>query len=59
VVRDRYYYIVAYGEDVARFTRLLAVSAPSAGGEYLSPKFDQFVEAAKVEVRFGNIKAER
>jgi len=56
VVRDRYYYIVAYGEDVARFTRLLAVSAPSAGGEYLSPKFDQFVEAAKVEVRFGNIR---
>jgi hypothetical protein len=56
VVRDRYYYIVAYGEDVARFTRLLAVSAPSASGEYLSPKFDQFVEAAKVEVRFGNIR---
>jgi hypothetical protein len=56
VVMDRYYYIVAYGEDVARFTRLLAVSAPSAGGEYLSPKFDQCVEAAKVEVRFGNIR---
>jgi hypothetical protein len=56
VVRDRYYYIVAYGEDVARFTRLLAVSAPSAGGEYLSDKFKKFVEAAKVEVQFGNIR---
>jgi hypothetical protein len=31
--------------------RLLAVSAPSAGGEYLSEKFNGFVEAAKVEVR--------
>jgi hypothetical protein len=55
VVRDRYYYIAAYGEDVARLKRLLAASAPSSGGGYLSPKFDDFVEAAKVEVRFGNI----
>jgi hypothetical protein len=45
------YRIAAYGEDAAKFKRLLAVSAPSAGGEYLSPKFDRFVEAAKVEVR--------
>ncbi len=55
VVRDRYYYITAYGEDAARFMCLLTVSAPSAGGEYLSPKFEEFVEAAKVEVRRGNI----
>ena len=45
------YNIAAYGGDAARFMRLLAVSAPSAGGGYLSPKFDEFVEAAKVEVR--------
>jgi hypothetical protein len=45
------YNIVAYGEDAARLMRLLAVSAPSAGGGYLSPKFDQFVEEAGVEVR--------
>jgi len=31
--------------------RLLAVSAPSAGGGYLSPKFDGFVGEARVEVR--------
>jgi hypothetical protein len=36
--------------------RLLAVSVPSAGGEYLSPKFDEFVEEARVEVRFDNIR---
>jgi len=47
----RYYRITAYGEDAARFKRLLAVSAPSAGGGYLSDKFNEFVEAAKVEVR--------
>jgi hypothetical protein len=35
VKRGRYYYIAAYGEDATRFMRLLAVSAPSAGGEYL------------------------
>jgi hypothetical protein len=45
------YNIAAYGGDAARFMRLLAVSAPSAGGGYLSEKFDEFVEAAKVEVR--------
>ena len=49
------YNIAAYGEDAARFKRLLAVSAPSAGGEYLSEKFNGFVEAAKVEVRLGDI----
>jgi hypothetical protein len=45
------YYIATYGENAARFKRLLAVSAPSAGGEYLSPKFDEFVEETRVEVR--------
>ncbi len=50
------YNIAAYGEDAARFMRLLAVSAPSAGGEYLSPKYDQFVEETRVEVRVDNIR---
>ncbi len=45
------YNITAYGEDAARFMRLLAVSAPSAGGKYLSEKFEEFVEEARVEVR--------
>ncbi len=45
------YRIVITGRDAARFKRLLAVSAPSAGGEYLSEKFNEFVEAARVEVR--------
>jgi len=39
--------------------RLLAVSAPSAGGEYLSEKFNEFVKEARVEVRFGNIRLTR
>jgi hypothetical protein len=52
----RYYNITATRENVARLKRLLAVSAPSAGGEYLSPKFKRFVEAAKVEVRPGGIR---
>jgi hypothetical protein len=56
VKKDRYYDIATYGEDAARFMHLLAVSAPSAGGEYLSPKFDEFVEEAKVEVRVDNIR---
>jgi hypothetical protein len=47
----RHYYITATGEDAARLMRLLAVSAPSAGGGYLSPKFEEFVEAARVEVQ--------
>jgi hypothetical protein len=50
-VSEDVYNIAASGENAARFMRLLAVSAPSAGGGYLSPKFDQFVEAARVEVR--------
>jgi hypothetical protein len=48
--------IVAYGENAARFNRLLAVTAPSAGGEYLSDKFNEFVEETKVEVRVDNIR---
>ena len=51
VDEGRYYNITATGENAARFMRLLAVTAPSAGGEYLSDKFHEFVEAAKVEVR--------
>jgi hypothetical protein len=50
------YNIAAYGENAARFMRLLAVSAPSAGGECLSEKFNELVEVAKVEVRFSNIR---
>ncbi len=51
-----YYTVSATGENAARFMRLLALSAPSAGGEYLSPKFNQFVEEAKVEMRVDNIR---
>jgi hypothetical protein len=54
--RGRYYYIAAYGENAVGLMRLLAVSAPSAGGEYLSEKFNEFVEAARVEVRVDNIR---
>jgi hypothetical protein len=50
------YRIAAYGENAARLKRLLAVAAPSAGGEYLSEKFDKFVEEIRVEVQFGNIR---
>jgi hypothetical protein len=56
VKRGRYYYIAAYGEDATRFMRLLAVSAPSAGGEYLSEKFDEFVKETRVQVRVDNIR---
>jgi hypothetical protein len=51
VERDRYYYIAASGKNAARFMRFLAMTAPSAGGEYLSEKFEEFMEAARVEVR--------
>jgi hypothetical protein len=51
IKEGRYYRIATYGENAARFMRLLAVSAPSAGGGYLSPKFNEFVEEARVEVR--------
>ncbi len=49
--KGRYYSITAYGGDAARFKRLLAVTAPSASGEYLSPKFEEFMEAAQVKVQ--------
>jgi hypothetical protein len=50
------YNIAARGENATRLMRLFAVSAPSAGGGYLSPKFDQFVEEAQVEVRPGDVR---
>ncbi|MFP3212241.1 MAG: PaRep2b protein, partial [Thermoproteus sp.] len=50
-VGEGIYRITATGGDAARLMRLLAVSAPSAGGGYLSPKFEGFVEEARVEVR--------
>jgi hypothetical protein len=55
-VDEGVYNIAASGENAARFKRLLAVSAPSASGEYLNEKFDEFLEEARVEVRFGNIR---
>ncbi len=59
-VDEGVYSIAATGENAARFMRLLAVSAPSAGGEYLSPKFKEFMEETQVEVRVDNIsEAER
>ncbi len=51
VKKGKNYDIVATGGGAARLMRLLAVAAPSAGGGYLSPKFDGFVEEARVEVR--------
>jgi len=50
------YRIAASGENAARLKRLLAVSAPSAGGRYLSDKFDQFVEESRVEVCPGDVR---
>ncbi len=50
------YDIAAHGEDATRFNCLLAVSAPSSCGGYLSEKFNEFVEEAKVEVRVDNIR---
>jgi len=50
VKEGRYYNIVSTGENAAGLMRLLAVSAPSVGGEYLSEKLDKFVEEARVEV---------
>mgnify|MGYP000164346405 CR=1 FL=1 len=55
VGEGRYYNITATSENATRLMRLLAVTAPSAGGKYLSDKFKKFVEAAKVEVQLGNI----
>jgi len=56
VKEGRYYDIAAYGGDAARLKRLLAVSAPSAGGGYLSDKFEGFVGEVRVEVRFGGMR---
>jgi hypothetical protein len=56
VGEGRNYDTTATGEDAARFKRLFAVSAPSAGGEYLSEKFDKFVEEARVEVLPGDVR---
>jgi hypothetical protein len=56
VDEGRYYRITAHGENAARFKRLLAVTAPTAGGEYLSPKFKEFVKEGRVEVRPGGVK---
>ncbi len=51
VGEGRYYIIAASGENAARFKRFLAVTAPSAGGGYLSEKFNEFVKEARVEVQ--------
>ncbi len=59
VKEGRYYSIVSTGEDAVRLKRILAVSAPSAGGGYLSDKFNEFVKEAQVEVRPGNIRLTR
>jgi len=51
------YDIVATGGDAVRLMRLLAAAAaPSAGGGYLSPKFEEFVGEAQVDVRLGGIR---
>jgi hypothetical protein len=55
-VESGIYRITSAGENAAGLMRFLAVSAPSAGGGYLSPKFDEFVEEARVDVRPGNVK---
>ncbi len=48
---DRYYYVAAHGENATKLKRFLAVTAPSAGGGYLTEKFNEFVKAARVEVQ--------
>jgi hypothetical protein len=45
------YRITARGEDARRFMRFLAMTVPSAGGEYLSNKFNEFVKETRVEVQ--------
>jgi len=55
-VGEGVYNITAYGENAVRFNRILATTAPSAGGEYLSEKFNEFVKEAQVEVQLGNIR---
>ena len=51
------YRITTTGEDAVRLKCILAVTAPSAGGGYLSDKFNEFVEAARVEVRLGDVRS--
>jgi hypothetical protein len=51
VERGRYYRITASGEDAAKFMRLLAVTAPSAGGEYLRRRFDPLGGRRRCEVQ--------
>ncbi len=55
-VKRGVYNITARGENAAGFMRLLAATASSAGGEYLSDKFNEFVKEARVEVRLDNIR---
>jgi len=55
-IMESTYRITTTGENAARLKRLLAVSAPSAGGRYLSPKFNELMKEARVEVRPGNIR---
>ncbi len=50
-VKRGIYRITATGENTVKLMRLLAVTAPSAGGEYLSPKFNEFVKETRVEVQ--------
>jgi len=50
-----YYDIAAYGENAAGLRRFLVVTAPSAGGKYLSEKFKEFMKEARVEVRLSDI----
>jgi hypothetical protein len=50
------YRITTTGENAVRLKRILAVTAPSAGGGYLSDKFNEFVEVARVEVRLGDVR---
>jgi uncharacterized protein YkuJ len=50
------YNIAARNENAAKFMRLLAVSAPSAGGGYLSDKFNEFMKETQVEVQLDNIR---
>jgi hypothetical protein len=51
VMEGRYYSIVSTGENTAGLMRLLAVTAPSAGGGYLSDKFNEFMKETQVEVQ--------
>jgi hypothetical protein len=55
-VKRSIYRITATGENTVKLMRLLAVTAPSAGGGYLSPKFEEFVKETRVEVRVDNIR---